>query len=370
MVPRKIQTDHIRRILVRGPNWVGDAVMCTPALQGLREAFPAAKITFLARPAVANLLRDDVSLDETIVDEHKIQHAGIMGRWRLSRILQSKGFDLVVLFPNSFDSAFVAWLARIPCRLGYATDGRSLLLTPAISLSPATKKIHQVQYYEELIRPLCPSFSSRPPTLQVSKEDEAQAVQLFAEHSIPADCQILGLNPGSMYGGAKRWLPERFAEAADQMIEKLTAEKMVLDEVKCVIVGAPGEEGLGHDIAGLMRTHPVVLSGKTSLGVLKAVIQRCRVFLTNDTGPMHIANALGIPVIAVFGPTDHTTTSPFRSGSVVVRTPVDCSPCLLRECPIDHRCMKGVTVEQVVQAAQQAERDGDIHPGNTLRVES
>lgn len=369
-MPRKIQMDHVRRILVRGPNWVGDAVMCTPALQGLREAFPAAKITFLARPAVANLLRDHVSLDDTMVDESQNQHAGIMGRWRLARTLKLKGFDLVVLFPNSLDAAFAAWLARIPCRHGYATDGRSLLLTHTVPLSPETKKLHQVRYYEELIRPLCPTYSSQPPTLHISKEDEAQAVQLLADHAVSSNCQLLGLNPGSMYGGAKRWLPERFAEAADQVIENFTAEGKVSEEVKCVIVGAPGEEALGHDIAGLMRTHPVVLSGKTSLGVLKAVIKRCRVFLTNDTGPMHIANALGLPVIAVFGPTDHTTTSPFASGSVVVRTPVDCSPCLLRECPIDHRCMTGVTVEQVVHATQQVLKDRDVPPANTLQVES
>lgn len=368
-MPRKIQTDHIRRILVRGPNWIGDAVMCTSALQGLREAFPVAKITFLARPAVANLLRGHGTVDETIVDEHQNQHVGIMGRWRLARTLKLKGFDLVVLFPNSFDAAFVAWLARIPCRHGYATDGRSLLLTHAVPLSPETKKLHQVRYYEELIRPLCPTYSSHPPTLRVSKEDEAQAIQLLADHAVSANCQLFGLNPGSMYGGAKRWLPERFAEAADQMIKNIIAEGQVAGEVKCVIVGAPGEEALGHDIAGLMETNPLVLSGKTSLGVLKAVIKRCRVFLTNDTGPMHIANALGVPVIAVFGPTDHTTTSPFTSGSVVVRTSVDCSPCLLRECPIDHRCMTGVTVEQVVLATQQVIRERDVLPEETSRVE-
>ena len=127
---------------------------------------------------------------------------------------------------------------------------------------------------------------------------------------------------------------------------------------------------LGHQIAGLMRTNPVVLSGQTTLGVLKAVIKRCRLFLTNDTGPMHIANALGVPVVAIFGPTDHTTTSPYISGHVVVRTPVDCSPCLLRECPIDHRCMTGVTVEQVVQNAQQVWKDGNVSLPKRLRVES
>ncbi len=370
MVQKKIQPDHIHRILVRAPNWVGDAVMCTPALQGLRQEFPAADITLLARSAVANLLRGHGSLDETMVDEHQSQHAGIIGKWRLARTLNSKGFDLVVLFPNSFDAALVAWLARIPRRYGYATDGRSLLLTHAVPLPPDSQKIHQVRYYEELIRPLCSTSFSQPPALYVSEKDETQAVQLLDAHGVTADCQLLGLNPGSMYGEAKRWLPERFAEAADQIVERLSAQGRSLEKVRCVIVGAPGEEGLGQEIAALMRTHPIVLSGKTSLGVLKAVIKRCRVFLTNDTGPMHIADALGIPIIAVFGPTDHTTTSPFASGHMVVRTSVDCSPCLLRECPIDHRCMTGVTVAQVVQAAQHVMKDRNVVPEEKVQVES
>jgi heptosyltransferase-2 len=348
----EFKPDTIRRILVRGPNWVGDAVMCTPAMQGIRQTFPSAEISLLALPTVANLLKGHSSFDRTIVYEHQDQHAGFLGTFRLAKILKAQVFDVAVLFPNAFDAALLTFLARIPRRYGYATDGRSWLLTDAVSLPPQANTLHQVRYYEELVRPLCPTYSSKPPVLIVSEDDESQAAKLLTANVVPEDCVLVGLNPGSMYGGAKRWLPERFAEAADQVVESL-ARKEKFSAVKVVIVGAPGEEGLGQQIAGLMRTHPVVLSGQTSLGVLKAVIKRFRLFLTNDTGPMHIANALGIPVIAVFGPTDHTTTSPFASGHVVVRTPVNCSPCLLRECPIDHRCMTGVTVEQVVQGTQQ-----------------
>ena len=148
-------------------------------------------------------------------------------------------------------------------------------------------------------------------------------------------------------------MAERFAEAADQIAQNVVAHGLQPDRVRCVIVGGSGEEVLGQHIADLMQTKPVVFSGKTSIGVLKAIIQRCRLFLTNDTGPMHIANALGVPVVAVFGPTNHATTSPYGEGHILVRTPVNCSPCMLRECPIDHRCMTGVTVEQVVCAAEQ-----------------
>jgi heptosyltransferase-2 len=266
---------------------------------------------------------------------------------------------LAVLFPNSFNAALVVFLARIPRRFGYAADGRSLLLTDTVAPPSQSKQMHQVKYYEEFIRSICPAYSSTPPLLKVSIDDEVQANKLLASHAVSEDVVLLGLNPGAVYGGAKQWLPERFAGAADQIVQNIATDRIHADHVRCVIVGAPGEETLGLYVAGLMRTRPVVLSGKTSLGELKAVIQRCRLFLTNDTGPMHIANALGTPVVAVFGPTNHTTTSPYGEDHILVRTSVDCSPCMLRECPIDHKCMTGVTVEQVVRAAEQvlAERE-------------
>lgn len=327
--------------------------MCIPALQGIHLAFSSAEIFLLARPSVANLLKAHSCVDRIIEYEHQGKHSGLVGKWRLGRTLQSLCCDLGVLFPNSFDAALIAFLARIPRRFGYATDARSLLLTDAVALPLQARQMHQVKYYEGFIRAICPTYSSTPPVLSVSIEDEARANKLLAGHAVPEDGVLLGLNPGSVYGGAKRWLPERFAEAADHIVQNMGTRGLHVDRVWCAIVGAPGEEVLGQRIAGLMQTKPVVLSGKTSLGVLKAVIQRCRLFLTNDTGPMHIASALGVPVVAVFGPTNHAATSPYGEDHILVRTSVDCSPCMLRECPIDHRCMTGVTVEQVVRAAEQ-----------------
>jgi lipopolysaccharide heptosyltransferase II len=362
----KLNPGRVRRILVRGPNWVGDAVMCTPALHAIRQAFAASEICLLARPAVAQLLKDHPILDRTIVYEHQGQHAGLMGRWRLARILKRMQFDLAVLFPNAFDAALLAFLSRVPHRYGYATDGRSCMLTDTVPLPPEAKKLHQVRYYEELVRPLCPAYSPQPPSLHVSSDDEDQAARLLAGHEVASDCLLLGVNPGSMYGGAKRWLPDRFAAAADHIVKDWSVHAQSSATVRCVIVGAPGEEALGDEIASLMRVAPIVLSGKTSLGSLKAVIKRCRLFLTNDTGPMHIANALGVPVVAVFGPTDHTTTSPFAPGYEIVRKPVECSPCFLRECPIDHPCMTGVTVDQVVTAADQILKAQSVSSFNRL----
>ncbi len=180
----ELKPDMIRRILVRGPNWVGDAVMCTPALQGIRQTFPSAEISLLARPAVANLLRDHSSLDRTIVYEHQGQHAGFLGKFRLARTLKALAFDVAVLFPNAFDAALLTFLARIPRRYGYATDGRSLLLTDAVSPPPQANTLHQVRYFEELIRPLCPTYSSQSPVLAVSGDDEDQATKILATNAV------------------------------------------------------------------------------------------------------------------------------------------------------------------------------------------
>ena len=367
---KDLNPEKIRRILVCAPNWIGDAVMCTPALQGIRSAFSSAEICLLARPTVANLLKTHSCVDRIIENEHKGKHSGLIGKWRLSRAIESLGCCLAVLFPNSFNAALVAFLARIPRRFGYATDGRSLLLTDAVALPNQARQMHQVKYYEEFIRTICPNYSSTLPVLRVSIHDEAQANKLLAGHAVPENGVLLGLNPGSVYGEAKRWLPERFAEAADRIVQNIASRGLHADHVQCVIVGGPGEEALGQRISGLMQMKPVILSGKTSLGVLKAVIQRCRIFLTNDTGPMHIANALGIPVVAVFGPTNHVTTFPYAEGHILVRTPVDCSPCMLRECPIDHKCMTGVTVEQVVRAAEQVLAENRPSPFKKMWVDS
>ena len=160
---------------------------------------------------------------------------------------------------------------------------------------------------------------------------------------------VIGLNPGSTYGGAKRWLPERFAEVTNRLCRTLSVSQG--KRVSAIVFGAKGEESLGREIAGRLSLPSAVLSGSTSIRELMAAVKCCAVFMTNDTGPMHIASAFRVPVVAVFGPTDWRTTSPYGTKHVIVRQPVDCAPCLLRECPIDHRCMTWVSVDQVYEAA-------------------
>ena len=339
----------LRRILVRAPNWIGDAVMCEPAIRGLRALFPQAELTLLAKSSVAELFIGYAGLDRVLVYEDKGLHAGLSGKWVLSGLLRKHHFDCAVLFQNAFEAAFLAWLAGIPYRYGYATDGRVFFLTDPVAPPDRGVSKHQVEYYWNVLRPLGAVGAPSAPKLAASTDEVKQFDARLESAGIAPDHVVIGVNPGSTYGGAKRWLPDRFAEVADRLAEHMTREGA--KHVAVVILGAPGEESLGKDIAGRMKALTLVLSGATTIRELLAATQRCRLFLTNDTGPMHIAAACGVPVVAVFGPTDWRTTAAYGQDESVVREPVDCSPCLLRECPIDHRCMTRVSSERVYEVA-------------------
>jgi heptosyltransferase-2 len=339
----------IKRILVRGPNWLGDAVMCEPALRGLRKLFPDAQITLLVKPAVADLFVGHPALTRVLTYDSKGRHAGLPGKWALAGQLRRQGFDLAVLFQNAFEAAFLTFLAGVPRRYGYATDGRSLLLSDSVAAPDRRTLVHQVRYYWDLLKPLGLTGDPPAPELIVFPEEEEAMAGRFAKGGLTATDIVVGINPGSTYGGAKRWLPERFAEVTDRLSR--TIHESPGKQVSVVIFGAAGEEPLGQEIAARLQLPSLVLSGATTIRELMAALKRCAMLLTNDTGPMHIASAFQVPVVAIFGPTDWRTTSPFGNAHAIVRQPVDCAPCLLRECPIDHRCMTRVTVDQVHEAA-------------------
>ena len=341
--------ETIKRILVRGPNWLGDAVMCEPALRGLRRLFPDAQIALLVKPAVADLFAGHPALTRVLTYDTRGRHAGLSGKWALSGQLRRQGFDLAVLFQNAFEAAFLTFLAGVPRRYGYATDGRSLLLSDPIAVPDRRTLVHQVRYYWDLLRPLGLTGDPPTPELVVFPEEEQAMAGRFAQGGLTATDVVIGINPGSTYGEAKRWLPERFAEVTERLCHTIFESRK--QQVSVVIFGAKGEERLGHEIAARLPSRSLVLSGATTIRELMAAVKRCAMLLTNDTGPMHIASAFQVPVVAIFGPTDWRTTSPFGSAHAIVRQPVDCAPCLLRECPIDHRCMTRVSVDQVYEAA-------------------
>lgn len=315
-------------ILVRATNWVGDAVMSLPALCAIRECYPEAHIAVLAKPWVADLYRRESFADEVIAYDRS--------RWQIAGVLRQRKFDCAILLQNAFDAALIAWLARIPVRIGYNRDGRGLLLTRAVT-PPGRGDIprHQRFYYLELLR--------RAGILDALPGSDAIHLQGGGRQDVRA---IIGVSPGAAYGTAKQWLPERFAEAAGRVAKERGAE--------VALFGSASERDLCERVAVLLNGFKVTnYAGKTTLSEFIDLASQCELFLTNDSGSMHIASALGVPTIAIFGATDDEATGPTGPLARVVRQPVDCSPCLLRECPIDHRCMTGVTVERVVEVARE-----------------
>jgi heptosyltransferase-2 len=335
--------ETIRKILIRSVNWIGDAVMTTPAISVIRDFFPQAEITILANEMVSQLFLHHPGIDTTITFHRTGKHRGVAGRLRLAAELRKQCFDLAIILPNSFDSAVVPWLARIPHRIGKCSDGRTLLLNGRYETAKGPAKCHEVEYYLNLMKYFGITGRKVPLCLSTTAAEEQSASELLAEHGIQQNDFILGINPGASYGSAKRWYPERFAEVARALADQWSA--------KIVIFGGPGETKIAEDIERRLEGTATNVAGKTSVRELMALIKLCDFFITNDSGPMHIAAAFDVPLVAIFGSTDHTGTSPYNQKSVVVRHNVECSPCKLRECPIDHRCMTGVTAEAVVEAA-------------------
>lgn len=348
----------LERILIRAVNWVGDAVMTTPAIGLVRQHFPQAKITVLANPLVGELFSNHKWVDRVITFDRNGRHKGISGRFRLARELRKESFDMAIILPNSFDSALVPWLAGIPVRLGKSSDGRGLMLTDRYIPEKHAAVIHEVDYYLKLVRSFGISGQVDSPRLFVTPAEESDAVRFLRENGIAENDFVIGINPGAAYGSAKRWYPEKFAGVAQQLSKKWSA--------KVVVFGGPGEAGIAADIEQCLAGECLNLAGKTTLRQLMALIGRCNFFVSNDSGPMHMAAALGVPLAAIFGSTDHSTTSPYTSNAVVVRQNVDCAPCKRKECPLDHRCMTTVTVEDVVQAALELAPSRDQNVKNTV----
>ncbi len=327
----------MQRILVRMVNWVGDAVLTLSALDALRRRYPQAGVAVLARPWVAALFAGQPAVDRVV--EYP---SGLVRRWRLARRLRTEGFDLALVFPNSLEAALVPWLAGIPRRVGRRTDGRGFLLTDPLPRARGGR--HQAEGYLDIVRSV--GADGPPlPRLTVPAVAREAAEQLLAAHGISPAAPLIAVSPGSIYGGAKRWAADRFAAVADALTDAWGATVL--------LIGSARETAILADVAQRMRHRAVPLGGATTLLSLVGVLARARLLLSNDTGAMHVAAAAGTPVVAIFGPTDAEATGPLGPHCRVVRRMVPCSPCLLRECPIDHRCMKGVLVEDVLRAAEE-----------------
>lgn len=332
----------MNRLVILAPNWLGDAVMALPAIADVRRAAPQAHITVAARPSVAPMFRLVPQVDEIVVLEHRAS-LGRVGSWRgIGAELASKAFDTALLLPNSVHSALLVSRASIPERWGYRTSWRSRLLTRAIPLPPP---VHQVEYYQRLVRALGFPNLWDEPRITVAQDMRDAAQRLLRSSGWDGQTRLAAVAPGAAYGGAKRWPAGSFAELIDAL---------ATDEVQSVVIGTSADRPAVDEV--LARTTPrnpvLNLVGKTDVPTLAGVLTQCRALITNDSGAMHLAAALGVAVTAMFGPTNELTTHPVGDAHEVLTNDVWCRPCMLRECPLDHRCMRGIAAARVHQAAR------------------
>jgi heptosyltransferase-2 len=376
-LPRRSEAKAGRRILVRGVNWLGDAVMTTPALFRLREKFPDAHITLLTPEKLADLWKGHPAVNETV------SFTSGESLFAVAQKLRTEKFDSALVLPNSPRSALEVFLARIPQRIGYARPWRNFFLTQTVAprseaikmhkrsvaeikqlvaadvsrrqtsvtrvlTNPATAA-HQIHEYLHLVAALGVNPEPLAPQLFVTPEEVEVAKNKFGLGKISGP--VLGLNPGAEYGPAKRWPVERFIAAAQQIQSKTNCTWLLL--------GGKSDETITSQIQSAFgnRQLAINLAGQTTLRELMSLLKLCRVLLTNDTGPMHVAAALGTPVVVPFGSTSPELTGPGLPGDPrhhLLKSTAPCSPCFLRECPIDFRCMNGIGVVQVVEAVIEA----------------
>ena len=356
------------KIVVRGANWIGDSVMTIPALRHLRRAFPEDSISLYTRPWAEGVFRDADFIDEII----PIENAGV---FRQARELRKHNFDLAILFPNSFESALVARLAGIPKRLGYATERRGMLLTESVPVPEWKNERHESNYYLNLVSELterCGSptvregvntdlevtpslkvglaplpveigYKNASPLLNVSDKRKQAARTVLETAGVDPSKPLIAFGTGSTNSMAKRWPAAYFAELADALADRLNAH--------VILMGTPNESDVARTVVAAMASTPIDLTGKTDLATATAILGVADLFVSNDMGLAHIAAATGTPTIVIFGPTNEKTTHPLGPYVELVREQVECSPCMLRVCPIDHRCMTRITPTRVFESA-------------------
>ena len=335
------------KILVRSTNWIGDAVMTTPAVRTIRENFPESEITMLVHPWVADVFRYSPRVDRIFLYEKKGVHKGLKGMVRLAGELRAEEFDCAILLQNAFEAAFITRLAGIPVRAGYTTDGRSLLLTHPVQKAPDLVRKHEIHYYQRIMRGLGLKTAANElelfiPGVHVDAARQRLGERIGEEVGV---VPLIGFNPGAAFGPAKRWPAERYAELADRLSERTGGWILVF--------GSAADQPTATEILDRARSRQriVDLTGRTSLVEAMALIGECDVFVTNDSGLMHVAAALHTPQVAIFGSTDHIRTGPYSEQAVVVRKELPCSPCKKPRCPEKHfRCMRLITSDEVFAA--------------------
>ncbi len=336
-----------KRLLVRAPNWIGDAVLCTPALGALKRLYPNSVITVLAKSAVEPVFQNSPDVDDIMVYDDKGAHKGIAGRVRLSGEIRKRRFNAALLFQNAFDAAFLSFISRIPERIGFARDLRSPLLTKAVTATKEIKAAHQVYYYLHLITAMggaCQGNASPRPRLYVTRDERKWAKAYLKTHGL-AGRPLVGVSPGASYGQAKRWLPERFAEVLAKLASTHPAA--------AIIFGGPEDVETSLIVERATPFPCVNCAGKLTLRQFMALLTELDIFIANDSGPMHLGAALGAPTVGIFCSTDPAMTGPLSAYARAVFNRVQCSPCFDRICRFGHYdCLASVSADMVIEAAE------------------
>jgi heptosyltransferase II len=331
-----------KRILIKVPNWLGDAVMSLPTIKAVRALFPESYMAVLVKSEFEDLFRHETDINEVISYESKHGIKRLSVEYKMIKQIRGKEFDLALIMPRSFHAALIGFLSKIPNRIGYASDSRSKLLTQTMPRTKENLIKHRVYYFLNLLniweKPV-PFSAPRITIPKATKDWVNDKIRDIKEHI------LIGFNPGATYGSAKCWLPERYVNLAKDLIRNKKAW--------IILFGSPAEEKLNFEIASKIN-HPNLLNytGKTSITQMAGLLSVCRLLVTNDTGTMHVAAAVKTPIIAIFGPTDPVTTPPFGNNHVIIRKDISCSPCLKRTCPTDHRCMKSISVEEIYKECE------------------
>jgi heptosyltransferase-2 len=331
----------VKRIIIKGTNWIGDVCLSLPAVYALRHIYPDAVIDIAVKKPLGEVLSS-----VTIIDSVVEYEPGFQGERKLVARLKRERYDLGVLFPRSLHSAALFFFGKARRRLGYAADMRSPLLTDRVRRTKEIRSKHQSEYYRHLVSTLGDPGEPVTPRLSVSDREKDDARSLLHKLGWRGG-RLIGVNPGAAYGDAKRWYADRFARAADILCDELDAQ--------AIIFGGPLEVDVAGEVSRSMKRPPISAAGRTTIRQLMALIASTDLFITNDTGPMHLAAALDVPLVAVFGSTNPVTTSPMAGSGrfALVRHEVECSPCLERSCPLEHhRCMDLVSVDDVVDASR------------------
>ncbi|HSX27099.1 MAG TPA: lipopolysaccharide heptosyltransferase II [Chlamydiales bacterium] len=330
--------DQAKNILVRMPNWIGDLVMATPVLTDLRKAFPKASITAMCRTPQCELLKEDEAIDELFCFTRppndflrREERRNIIAK------IEAGKYDVGILLTNSFSSAWRFWQGKVKRRIGFACDWRSFFLTDAVKVPKEIDEQHIVITYKQLLAPLGIDISDTKPRLYVTPKEVEESKELLYQRGYVRGKKLVGINPGAAYGSSKCWPPERFRELAIKLAR----------EVSVVFFGDSTTTVLVKEICRGLPEQVMDLAGVTSLRELACLIKDCDVLVTNDSGPMHIGAAFGTPLVALFGSTDEKVTGPYGQEEAVIHKHVSCSPCFKRTCPIDFRCMKQISVDEV-----------------------